>query len=251
MKKKGIILLASLAISFSSLMSQEKTSTKESLDLDPPKEVDYKSQPNDGKGIASIQQELAEEERKNEKDYYVNPKSYGTTRINVPQTYVKPLNRTGISAFKDIDWIEAGLDYRTRYEHRENDIRRADSGVDRPLLLRTRGYIGLKEKLDPFRFAVEIEDAQRKFSKYEVDNRDYNRVEPINAFGELYFKNGLGINRPISIRYGIMCFEFLDRRLIGLNEWRNTTNTFQGTKITLGKDQNNWGFLHGGGRPAH
>ncbi|MBK9500820.1 MAG: hypothetical protein IPO06_15905 [Leptospiraceae bacterium] len=63
----------------------------------------------------------------------------------------KPLNRAGISAFKDIDWIEAGLDYRTRYEHRENDIRRADSGVDRPLLLRTRGYIG-QRKLDPFRF---------------------------------------------------------------------------------------------------
>ena len=120
MKKKGIILLASLAISSLSLMGQEKTSAKESLDLDPPKEVDYKSQPNDGKGIAAIQQELADEARKNEKDYYVNPKSYGTTRINVPQTYVKPLNRTGISAFKDIDWIEAGLDYRTRYEHREN-----------------------------------------------------------------------------------------------------------------------------------
>ena len=29
-----------------------------------------------------------------------------------------------------------------------------------------------------------------------------------------------GINRPISIRYGIMCFEFFDRRLIGLNEWK-------------------------------
>ena len=40
MKKKGIILLASLAISSLSLMGQEKTSAKESLDLDPPKEVD-------------------------------------------------------------------------------------------------------------------------------------------------------------------------------------------------------------------
>lgn len=199
MKKKGKLLLAALIVALLPLNAQEKTPTKESLDLDPPKEVEYKSQPNDGKGIASIQAELAEEERKNEKDYYVNPKSYGTTRINSPQAYVKPLNRTGISAFKDIDWIEAGLDYRTRYEHRENDLRRADSGVDRPLLLRTRGYIGLKEKLDPFRFAVEIEDAQREFSKYEIDNRDYNRAEPINAYGELYFKNGIGTNRPVSI----------------------------------------------------
>lgn len=220
-------------------VKSENSSTKV-IDLDPPAEVNYESQPNDGKGIESIKQELAEEERKNEKDYYVNPKSYSTTRLLVPQPYVKTLSQTGISSLKNLDWIEAGLDYRTRYEHRENDFRRPDAGVDRPLLLRTRGYFGIKEILDPIRFAVEIEDAQRVNSKYEVDNRDYNRAEPINAYGELYFKDGVGLNRPLSIRYGIMSLEFLDRKLIALNEWRNTTNTFQGAKISLGKDQNNW-----------
>lgn len=236
------LVLASSLLAQGSKQEKNKTDkvAENAVDLDPPAEIKYESQPNDGKGIDSIKQELAEEERKNEKDYYVNPKSYGTTRILVPQAYVKTLSQTGISSLKNLDWIEAGLDYRTRYEHRENDLRRPDAGVDRPLLLRTRGYFGIKEILDPIRFAVEIEDAQRVNGKYEVDNRDFNRAEPINAYGELFFKNGVGINRPLSVRYGIMSFEFLDRRLIGLNEWRNTTNTFQGAKISLGKDQNNW-----------
>lgn len=174
------------------------------------------------------------------KNYYIEPRSYGTKRLLTPPVYARTLSDTNIDSFKDLNWIDAGIDYRARYEYRENDLRRADSGIDRPLLLRTRGFVAIKEKLDPFRVTLEIEDAQREFSKYEIDNKDYNRAEPINAFFELYYKNGLGTNRPLSIRYGIMSFEFLDRRLIGANEWRNTTNTFQGARITLGKDENNW-----------
>jgi len=173
-------------------------------------------------------------------NYYVNPKSYGTTRNLFPPSYAKNLSDTGYTSLKELDWIETGVDYRTRYEYRENDYRRKDNRTDRPLLLRTRGYIGIKEKLDPLRFHLELEDAQRKFSKYEIDTRDFNRTEPINAFLEFFFKNGITKNHPISIQYGIMSFEFLDRRLIASNEWRNTTNTFQGLKVSLGKDENNW-----------
>lgn len=175
-----------------------------------------------------------------QKNYYIEPKSYGTKRILTPPPYSRTLSETGFESLKDLNWIDAGLDYRTRYEYRENDLRRADTRTDRPLLLRARGFVALKEKFDPFRITLEIEDAQRKFSKYEIDNRDYNRAEPINAYFELYYKDGLGTNRPVSIRYGIMSFEFLDRRLIASNEWRNTTNTFQGSRISLGKDENNW-----------
>jgi hypothetical protein len=38
------------------------------------------------------------------------------------------------------------------------------------------------------------------------------------------------------MRYGIHNFEFLDRRLIGNNQWRNTANTFQGFHATLGQE---------------
>ncbi len=168
-----------------------QTIHSQTLKLEPPREVEYKKQENDGKGLAQIQEELAEEVRLNRKDYYKNPRSYGTNRILSPPSYAKMLSETGYRSFKDVKWMESGMDYRTRNEYRENDLRRADSEIDRPLLLRSRAYFAVKDKLDPFRFAFEVEDAQRMFSKYEIDDRDYNRAEPINAYGEFHLKNGL------------------------------------------------------------
>jgi hypothetical protein len=112
----------------------------QSFNLEPPKEVEYKKQENDGKGLPQVRAELEEEERLNKKDYYKNPRSYGTNRILSPPVYAKTLSETGYEAFKDLKWIEAGMDYRTRNEYRENDLRRSDSGIDRPLLLRSRAY---------------------------------------------------------------------------------------------------------------
>jgi hypothetical protein len=37
-----------------------------------------------------------------------------------------------------------------------------------------------------------------------------------------------------------MAFEELDRRLVARNEWRNTTNNFDGLRLTLGQDSNDW-----------
>jgi hypothetical protein len=45
---------------------------------------------------------------------------------------------------------------------------------------------------------------------------------------------------PLSLRYGIHNFEFLDRRLIGNNQWRNTANTFQGFHGIIGQQSNDW-----------
>jgi hypothetical protein len=175
-----------------------------------------------------------------ERDYYVPARSYGTTRVLQPPSYSKTLNSVKDSNLETVNWVEAGADYRARSEYRENDLRRADEKTTRPVLLRARGYLGIKERLDPFRFVVEVEDAQRRFSPYEIDNRDINRMEAINAFVELYFKKLDYLKRPIRLRSGIMSFELLDRRLIASNEWRNTTNTFQGLRLTIGEDKNNW-----------
>jgi hypothetical protein len=232
-KRKILLFIGIFAMCCTDSFAQEKAPN-----LDPPSEVEFKPQPNDKKGNLEIPEEVEKDRVKD--NYYVDPKSYGTKRVPDPAVYARVLSKTGYQSLEKIDWIQAGLDYRSRFEYRENDLRRADSGIDRPLLLRARGYLSLKEKLDPFRFVVEVEDAQREFSKYQIDNRDYNRAEPVKAYAELYYKEGAGVNRPISIRYGIHSFEFLDRRLIGSNEWRNTTNTFQGAHVSIGKEQNNW-----------
>jgi hypothetical protein len=92
---------------------------------------------------------------------------------------------------------------------------------------------------------VEVEDARRYNGKYPPDNRDFNEFEPIQMYGELYFDEALGADgfgqkRPLSLRAGRMWFELLDRRLLANNAWRNTTNTFQGVALTLGRDANDW-----------
>lgn len=79
--------------------------------------------------------------------YYVERKSYGTGRETEPPRYVKQLNKTWLKdydAFSDIDWLDIGLDYRIRYEKRDNDFRRGRDTIDDPILLRTRAYVAVK-----------------------------------------------------------------------------------------------------------
>jgi hypothetical protein len=177
--------------------------------------------------------------------FYQNPLSYSTTRDPDPPKYTRKASDTGIESLKKLKWLDLGLDYRFRYEYRDDDIRRAQAGLDQPLLHRTRAYLGIKEILDPFRFAVELQDSRSYNSKYPRDNRDWNEHELIRLYGELYFDDLLGYDannnaRPLSLRYGIHNFEFLDRRLIGNNQWRNTANTFQGFHASLGAEKTDW-----------
>jgi len=177
--------------------------------------------------------------------FYRAPQSYSTTRDPDPPKYARHAPETGIDFLKNAAWLDLGLDYRFRYEYRDDDIRRAQAGLDTPLLHRTRAYIGIHDILDPFRFAVEMQDSRRYHSQYPRDNRDVNEFEFIRIYAELHFKELLGHDprgnaRPVFIRYGIHNFEFLDRRLIGNNQWRNTANTFQGFHASLGQESNDW-----------
>ena len=177
----------------------------------------------------------------NTPDYYVQNRGYRTVPESDPPKYVRNLSKIGVDSLQDVNWLDVGLEHRTRYEYRENDFRRTpQEGHDEPVLLRTRAYLGLRELLDPFRFAVEFQDSRSYNSNYTPDNRDVNEFEPIQAYGELFFKNGLGTGRPLSVRGGRMAFELVDRRLIANNEFRNTSNTFQGFRVKLGQQKNDW-----------
>ena len=198
--------------------------------------------------------EIVEEEKAAKRaatGYYVERKSYGTGRESEPPRYVKQLNKTWLKdydTFADVDWLDIGLDYRFRYEYRDNDFRRGRDTIDEPILLRTRGFVAIKNILDPLRFTLEVEDARRNHSQFtrEFDTRDVNYAEPIQAYAELYFKDtplgkdDLGNERPISVRAGRHAFEYTDRRLLARNEWRNTTNNFQGVRTIIGQQKNDW-----------
>lgn len=144
-----------------------------------------------------------------------------------PPAYVRNLSKTQFEQFRDVEWLDVGLDFRTRYEYRENDYRfwkdtstgtavnKYRDDPDNLWLLRTRAYVGVKDILDPLRFAVEFEDARSYNGLYEKTDADVNEFELIQGYAELYFKNALGYNRPISLRAGRQSLELLDRRTGG------------------------------------
>ncbi len=171
--------------------------------------------------------------------------SYSTLPDPDPPRYTRPATETGWEPIADWHWLDIGLDYRFRYEYRDGDIRREVDVLDEPLLHRTRLYLGVREALDPLRFAFEMQDSRRHNSQFPKDSRDVNEFAIIRLYAELYFKDllgrdALGNARPLSLRYGIHNFEFLDRRLLGNNQWRNTANSFQGFQAALGQEANDW-----------
>lgn len=177
------------------------------------------------------------------KSFYVEPGSYGTQRETDPPAYVRNVGNTYKNS---LTWLDAGLEYRLRYEYRDDDIRRADpTGNDDFLLQRARVFVGVKNILDPLRFAVELTDARESGSIYAPDNREVDHLDFIQGYAELYFPSLLsadarGNARPLRIRAGRHAFEVLDRRLVARNEWRNTTNSFEGVRVNLGDDNNDW-----------
>jgi len=109
-----------------------------------------------------------------------NAEAYdGTHPETDPPRYVRNLAATSIAAFDSLDWIDAGLDFRERIEFRHNDLRRPFLATDENFLHRTRAYFGIREILDPFRFAVEFEDSRASNSEFAEDTRDFNKYELI------------------------------------------------------------------------
>lgn len=172
--------------------------------------------------------------------YYVRPLGYATIPDSEPPRYVTDLLSLEWVESPERNWLDLGFDYRMRYEYRDDDLRRPVAVRDEPLLLRTRGYLGLKEVLDPFRFTVEFEDAGLANSQFPDTPRDVNRNELIQMYAELFFDELPGVDRQVEVRYGRMAFEVVDRRLIARNEWRNTTNEFQGLRGIVGRQEDDW-----------
>jgi hypothetical protein len=243
-------LLAGLFLS-SGLAFAEEAATDSQVAITAEQSVEAQEQQ------AKIQARLAEiaaEEKaaaKAANGYYVERRSYGTQKETEPPRYVKQANKTWLKdydAFDDASWLDLGLEYRARYEIRDNDFRRDQENVDQPFLQRTRAYVGIKDILDPLRFAVEVQDSRRNHSDYSrgYDTRDVNQADILQGYLELHFKESifgkddLGNNRPFWVRGGRLSWEALDRRLIARNEWRNTTNTFQGVRANIGDKKNDW-----------
>ena len=190
------------------------------------------------------------------KSYYVPTRGYRLEPQSDIPPYVRNLAKT-YKRFEGIDWLNVGLESRVRFEYRQNDYRPWVDTSTNPStsqrryfpnslwLSRTRVYLGVQNILDPFRAVVEFQDSRAFNSIYELQGQEINQTDLIQAFGELYLKDAFGKDdrgndRPLSIRAGRFHFELLDRRLIANNEFRNTTNNFEGFRVRIGKKDNDW-----------
>ena len=126
--------------------------------------------------------------------FYENPRSSSTTRDPDPPKYAGNFSQSwlsrvgGIYKPERLSWLDIGLDTRVRYEYRDNDLRGVNEAqwvsggkavygprtalsysnpkkvfnqTENVFLQRTRLYLGVKDIIDPFRFAVEIADSRR------------------------------------------------------------------------------------------
>lgn len=184
--------------------------------------------------------DFREESSEKRKYYYIESTAYSANPESDPPSYVKQLDQTGIKDFENIDWIDAGLNVRARFEHRNNDFRRSNSKTDNPILWRTQAYLGIKNIIDPLRFAIELQDSRINNSKFLAHVRDINNLDIFQAYAELYFDKPIILDRPISLRAGRMAFEVIDRKLISRDTWGNTGTNFDGFRATFGAQQNDW-----------
>lgn len=210
------------------------------------KDHSVKKSPNEvAQSLPAIVPDTKIDTNKQPTTYYRRSESYATNPELDPPRYVRRLSDIGVARLKDFTWLDVGLEHRTRYEWRNNDIRRIEGGEDNPIFLRHRAWIGIRDILDPFRFGVEFQDSRVVNNKYVPTDQERNEYDLINAYGELYFKKGLGVDdrnqdRPIRFRVGRMAYEVGDRRFLGRNEWRNTTNSLEGFRLNLGREANDW-----------
>lgn len=186
-----------------------------------------------------------DDQAEEEKSFFVPARSYGTQPETDPPRYVRNLSEIEFFDRPQFDqdnqeWLDLGLDYRMRYEFRDDDFRRPVAVTDEPFLLRTRAYLGVKEVFDPFRFAIEFEDAGIENSQFPDTPRDVNHNEIVQGYGELFFEHVPGVDRQVRVQAGRVAFEAVDRRLIARNDWRNTTNNFQGLRAMIGQQSDDW-----------
>ena len=141
------------------------------------------------------------------------------------------------------DWIDLGLENRTRFETYDHPWRTSQSigngSADPQIALRSRLRFGLGGN-GPIRFLFEGQDARAYLNKDPGDFRDtttVNEFDILQLFGSLTVSNVMGTGLRTDFHFGRMTMDFGRRRLIARNDFRNTTNSFDGFHWQINQGQ--------------
>ncbi|WP_062487247.1 alginate export family protein [Candidatus Nitrospira inopinata] len=140
------------------------------------------------------------------------------------------------------DWIDLGFENRTRFETMDHPVNRSAAAgggrTDAQIALRSR----LRTQLGgngPLRILFEGQDARSFLDRDPGDFRNattVNEFDVLQLFGSITARNLFGTGLRTDVHFGRMTLDFGRRRLVARNDYRNTTNAFDGVHWYLAKD---------------
>lgn len=141
------------------------------------------------------------------------------------------------------DWIDLGLEQRTRFESYDHPWRTqqtiGNGQADSSIALRSRVRIGLGGG-GPVRFLFEGQDSRAYWDREPGDFRDtttVNEFDIVQLLGSLTLHDVGGTGIRTDIHFGRMTMDFGRRRLIARNDFRNTTNSFDGVHWQMSQEK--------------
>lgn len=139
------------------------------------------------------------------------------------------------------DWLDLGLEHRTRFEVYDHPWRSSQElgRTDPQIQQRSRVRLGLNG--DTFKFLFEGQDSRVHLSNVSqfdfLNTGTRNEYDILQLFVSATAKNTFGKGLRTDLHFGRFTMDFGNRRLIARNDFRNTTNTFDGMHWQLTRDK--------------
>ena len=141
------------------------------------------------------------------------------------------------------DWLDLGFENRTRFESYDHPWRASQAigngRTDAQVAMRSRVRIGLGGD-GPVKLLFEGQDSRSFMDKDFGDFRDtttVNEFDVLQLVGSLTVHNVFGTGLRTDVHFGRMTMDFGRRRLIARNDYRNTTNSFDGFHWQIAQDK--------------
>lgn len=142
---------------------------------------------------------------------------------------------------KTPQWLIFGGEHRTRYETLDRRWRAGEHGSDQQLSQRTRLSFGVQDVLDPLRLTVELQGSRVHLTDAGsfVAGGQVNKTDIQQLHADLVSTNFLGMGQPTVLSIGRINMDVGRRRWVARNNFRNTTQAFDGIHWRLG-DEKRW-----------
>lgn len=142
------------------------------------------------------------------------------------------------SALQAPEWLEIGVEQRTRFESFDHPFRKGEYGTDSQIPQRSRLRLGI-DGPGPFRFLAEFQDSRTHLEQPGdfVNNEVVDTTDVLQVFVSATVPNLLGSGLRSDLHVGRLTMDFGHRRYIARNNYRNTTNSFNGIHWQLSREK--------------